>query len=208
MGIVNLATTSDGDHAVGGKMIGLRCRHRRLRKRLQKKGTKSATRLLKKRSQKESRFAADLNHQISKKLVTEAQRTDRGIALEDLKGIRDRVRLRKPQRVNLHSWAFAQLGGFIEYKARRAGVPLLYVDPAYTSQTCNACGNVDKKSRIDQATYHCRACGVVAHADVNAARNIALRGELGCCQSAVRSLNDHRSRFGLLVLQARSFRAE
>ena len=67
MGIVNLATTSDGDHSVGDKVIGLRHRHRRLRKRLQKKGTKSAKRLLKRRSQKETRFAADVNHGISKK---------------------------------------------------------------------------------------------------------------------------------------------
>ena len=111
--------------------------------------------------------------------MTEAQRTGRGIALEDLTGIRDRVRLRKPQRVALHSWAFSQLGSFLEYKALRSGVPLVYVDPAYTSQTCHACGNVDKKSRVDQATYNCCACGVVAHADVNAALNIADRGAQG-----------------------------
>ncbi len=64
--------------------------------------------------------------------MTEAERTSSGIALEDLGGIRQRVRLRKPQRVTLHSWAFHQLGQFVEYKARRAGVPLVYVDPAYT----------------------------------------------------------------------------
>jgi IS605 OrfB family transposase len=179
MGIVNLATTSDGDHSIGDKVIGLRHRHRRLRGRLQKKGTKSAKRLLKKRSRKETRFAADVNHCISKKIVIEAQRTGRGIALEDLTGIRDRVRLRKPQRVTLHSWAFSQLGVFLAYKSLRAGVPLVYVDPAYTSQTCHACGNVDKKSRINQATYQCCACGVVAHADVNAALNIADRGAIG-----------------------------
>jgi putative transposase len=179
LGVVNLATTSDGDHSVGDRVIGFRKRNLRLRRRLQKKGTKSATRLLKKRSRKETRFAADVNHQISKKIVTEAQRTGRGIALEDLTGIRGRVRLRKPQRVALHSWAFAQMGSFLEYKAFRSGVPLIYVNPAYTSQTCNACGNVDKGSRIDQATYKCCACGVVAHADVNAALNIADRGAQG-----------------------------
>src|SRR5665647_3683762 len=179
LGIVNLATTSDGDHSIGDKVIGFRKRHLRLRRRLQKKGSQSATRLLKKRSRKKTRFAADVNHCISKKIVIEAQRTGRGIALEDLTGIRDRVRLRKPQRITLHSWAFSQLGSFLEYKARRNGVPLLYVDPSYTSQTCHACGNVDKKSRIDQATYKCCACGVVAHADVNAALNIADRGAIG-----------------------------
>jgi IS605 OrfB family transposase len=57
---------------------------------------------------------------ISKRIVAEAERTGCGIALEDLKGIRGRVRLRKPQRATLHSWAFRQLGSFIGYKARRA----------------------------------------------------------------------------------------
>lgn len=109
--------------------------------------------------------------------MTEAERTSAGIALEDLGGIRQRVRLRRPQRVTLHSWGFHQLGTFLEYKARRAGVPLVYVDPAYTSQTCAECGHIDKKNRPTQALFICQRCGVVAHADRNASRNIAARGE-------------------------------
>lgn len=109
--------------------------------------------------------------------MTEAQRTGRGIALEDLQGIRDRVRLRKPQRVTLHSWSFHQLGAFIAYKAARAGVAVIYINPAYTSQECSSCGHTDKKNRPDQATFLCTSCGFAAHADVNAARNIARRGE-------------------------------
>ena len=89
------------------------------------------------------------------------------------------VRLRRPQRVTLHSWAFAQLGQFITYKAARAGVPVVRVDPAYTSQGCSACGHVDKKNRPGQATFLCTSCGFAGHADVNAARNIAARGEAG-----------------------------
>jgi IS605 OrfB family transposase len=111
--------------------------------------------------------------------VTEAQRTGRGIALEDLGGIRERVRLRKPQRVTLHSWAFAQLGQFIAYKAAAAGVALVYIDPAYTSQMCSACGHISKRNRPDQATFRCASCGFAEHADVNAARNIASRGAAG-----------------------------
>jgi IS605 OrfB family transposase len=111
--------------------------------------------------------------------VTEAARTGRGIAVEDLTGIRDRVRLRKPQRVTLSSWSFQQLGGFLAYKARRAGVPLVVVDPRYTSQTCAECGYRDKRNRPDQETFHCGSCGVVAHADHNAARNIAARAVAG-----------------------------
>lgn len=50
-----------------------------------------------------------------------------------------------------HTWAFAQLGDFITYKARRAGVPVVYVDPAYTSRTCSRCGHVDKANRVSDA---------------------------------------------------------
>jgi putative transposase len=105
-------------------------------------------------------------------------RTARGIAVEQLTGIRARVRLRKPQRAAVHSWAFAQLGFFLEYKARRSGVALVHVDPAYTSPTCSRCGHRNKRNRPEQATFICWSCGVVAHADQNAAINIAQRGAL------------------------------
>lgn len=115
---------------------------------------------------------------ILKRIVAEAERTGRGIALEDLEGLRGRVRLRKPQRATLHSWAFRQLGSFISYKARRAGV-VVRVAPAHTSQACSACGHVDRNNRLGQATFICRSCGFAGHADWNAARNIAMRGAAG-----------------------------
>lgn len=148
-----------------------------VRAELQAKGTKSAKRKLKARARREQRHATNTNHVISKEIVAEAERTGAGIGLEDLSGIRDRVRLRKPQRATLHSWAFAQLGAFIAYKAERAGVPVVYVDPAYTSQECSGCHYIDKRNRPSQAVFACRSCGVVAHADHNAARNIAARAE-------------------------------
>ncbi len=177
LGIANIATTSTGYRAGGRLLNRHRQRQLELRRKLQVKGTKSAKRRLKDRRRKEQRHVANVNHIISKKTVIEAERTSRGIALEDLGGIRQRVRLRKPQRITLHSWAFAQLGQFLEYKARRAGVPLVYVDPAYTSQECAACHHIEKRNRVDQARFVCRRCGVVAHADRNASHNIAHRGE-------------------------------
>jgi putative transposase len=176
MGIANIAYDSDGNRHAGTRLNGYRRRQLRLRARLQHKGTKSAKRLLARRRRKEARHAADVNHIIAKTIVTEAVRTGRGIAVENLTGIRDRVRLRKPQRVTLSSWSFHQLGAFLAYKARRAGVPLVQVDPRYTSQTCAQCGHRDKRNRPDQETFTCRSCGVVAHADHNAALNIAQRG--------------------------------
>ena len=66
LGILNLATDSDGHVYAGGQVNGLRRRHARLRSRLQSRATKSARRLLRKRSRKEQRFAADVNHCIAK----------------------------------------------------------------------------------------------------------------------------------------------
>ena len=176
LGIVNIATTSDGDRAAGACLNRYRKRQARLRKRLQAKKTSSARRLLRKRRRKERRFATDVNHKVSKRIVAEAERTGRGIAVEQLGGIRDRVRLRKPQRATFHSWAFAQLGGFLAYKAQAAGVAFVQVDPAHTSQTCSACGWVDKRNRRSQSVFECVRCDFVGHADHNAANNIAERG--------------------------------
>ena len=176
LGIVNIATTSDGVRESGKELNRRRHRNRVLRAKLQAKGTKSAKRLLKKRSKKEARFGLDVNHRISKQIVAEAERTGRGIAIENLEGISRRARLRKPQRATLSSWSFHQLGAHLTYKAARAGVPLVKVDPAYTSQTCADCGHRERGNRASQSEFVCRSCGVVAHADHNAARNIARLG--------------------------------
>ncbi|CAL9460303.1 RNA-guided endonuclease InsQ/TnpB family protein [Streptomyces sp. enrichment culture] len=178
LGIVNIATTSDGEIIAGRALNRLRVRERGLRAKLRKKNTPSARRRLKKRRGKEARRARDINHKIAEHVVAEAERTGRGIALEELTGIRERVRLRKPQRATLSSWAFAQLGSFIRYKARQAGVPVVYVDPAYTSRTCAECGHIDKANRVAQARFACRNCAFVDHADRNSSRNIRARAQV------------------------------
>ncbi|MCP3755938.1 transposase [Streptomyces sp. TBY4] len=178
LGIVNIATTSDGEIMVGRQLNRLRKRDRDLRTKLQRKGTKSARRRIQRRRRKEARRTRDVNHKIAKHIVAEAERTGRGIGLEDLTGIRERVRLKKPQRAMVHSWAFAQLGAFITYKARRAGVPVVYVDPANTSRTCSECGHIDKANRTSQARFACRSCGFVDHADRNGSRNIRARAQM------------------------------
>jgi transposase len=47
------------------------------------------------------------------------------------------------------------------------------INPAFTSQRCSACGQVDRGSRESQAVFRCTACGFACHADVNAVVNIA-----------------------------------
>ncbi|MFL1432539.1 MULTISPECIES: zinc ribbon domain-containing protein [unclassified Nocardiopsis] len=82
-----------------------------------------------------------------------------------------------PQRATLHSWAFAQLGTFISYKAKRAGVPVVFADAAHSSRECADCSYTHRHNRISQALFTCRSCGVVAHADRDASRVLARRGQ-------------------------------
>lgn len=175
LGIANIATDSDGEMYSGSEIKNVRHRHRKLRRKLQKKSTKGTHRRLKKLAGKEQRFARHVNHTISKRIVAKAQGTGQGIALEDLQGIRDRITVRKQQRATLHSWSFHQLRQFVEYKAQRAGVPVVYVDPRNTSRECSVCGHIDKANRPSQDTFSCTSCGHAAHADVNAAINIGGR---------------------------------
>ncbi|MFC9973991.1 RNA-guided endonuclease InsQ/TnpB family protein [Spirillospora sp. NPDC127200] len=174
-GVVNLAVTSDGVEHQGRGLERYRRRMARVRARLQAKGTKSAKRRLKRRAGREARHAAQVNHAVAKTVVADAQRTGRGIALEDLRGIRDRVRLTRHQRATLSSWPFHQLGEFIAYKARRAGVPVLEVDAAYTSQTCPRCGHVCRRNRPARDDFRCVVCGLAGPADHVAAVNVRQR---------------------------------
>jgi putative transposase len=176
LGVTNIATDSDGTIYSGSTVKGVRYRHRRLRNKLQKKGTLSAKRRLRRLSGQEARFARDVNHTISKRIVREAQRTKRGIALENLKHIRTRVRASKSQRTVLHSWSFAQLQACISYKAALAGIPIALVDPRNTSRICPACGHTTKANRKAQATFKFVQCGCAGHADTIAAENIRVLG--------------------------------
>ena len=176
MGIVNICADSDGNKYSGAKLNKVRHRNRALRRKLQRIGTKSAKRLLKKRSRKEQRFAKDTNHTISRRIVSLAKRTNRMIAIEELTGIRSRVRAGKRERTKLHSWSFAELGGMLDYKARFAGVPLLRIDPRNTSRQCSECGHTEKANRKSRDSFVCKSCGHTACADENGAANIRLKG--------------------------------
>lgn len=175
LGIENIATDSDNQVFKGDKVELIRRRYSRLRAYLQRRGTRSAKRKLKKISGREKRFKRDVNHQISKTIVSKAKGTTRAIAIEDLKGIRSRVTVRHEQRNRHNRWSFGQLRQFMEYKARREGVPLYVVEPANTSRECPKCHCIDKRNRPERNTFRCIRCGYEAMADFVAATNIAAR---------------------------------
>ncbi|GIV61610.1 MAG: hypothetical protein KatS3mg044_0476 [Rhodothermaceae bacterium] len=202
LGIAQIATDSDGDSFSGEQVEAKRKWYAERRAVLQSVGTRSARRRLRQLSGRERRFRADVNHQISKTLVSKAKDTKRAIALEDLTGIRSRTTVRKSQRARHHRTrhashgSFYQLRQFIEYKAKLAGIPVLLVDPAYTSRTCSECGHCEKGNRKDQVRFECQACGFALNADHNAAINIAARGVAACTRRVMRpmvSRSDHAS---------------
>jgi len=146
-------------------------RHTSLRSRLQSKGTPSANRHLRRVSERERRFRKDCDHVNSKKLVSLMNPGDT-VVLEDLTNIRDKKTQDKDLNRDKNTWSFNQLQTFIVYKCFMKGVKAVYVDPSYTSQTCNKCGYIDKNNRRTQSEFACLACGHTSNADVNAAQNI------------------------------------
>lgn len=182
VGIKKVATLSSGESFGGAALNSYRLKRHRVRKSLQSKADKgkpctrkNARRVLKRLSGKEYRYQTGINHQISKQIVEQAKATGSAIVLEDLKGIRDRTtsRLRKSQRGLHNSWAFYQLRAFIEYKARRAGVRVILIDPPYTSQTCSSCLHIGLRQG---EFFSCTNCGSAMDADLNASLNIAAVG--------------------------------
>jgi IS605 OrfB family transposase len=142
---------------------------------LQKVGTRAAKKRLRQMGGRQSRYQKHVNHCISKAIVAKAKRLHSAVALEDLKPIRPRVKADQKQRKRWHHGGFGHWRAGIEYKAKRQGVPVVAVDPAYTSQACAVCGAVDKRHRPTQGQFRCVACGHEAHADHNAARPMAGR---------------------------------
>lgn len=174
MGIVNIAVDSAGESFSGEQIDRVREKTATIRAALQKAGTKSAKRHLKKIGKRESRFHRDVNHQISKKIVAKAKDTESMIAVEDLTGITKKTRktVRKSQRSRHNSWSFYQLRDFIEYKAMMAGIPVIGTYAGYTSQECPKCHNVSKLNRPTRDKFACVSCGFSAPADNVAALNI------------------------------------
>lgn len=182
MGITNIAVLSDGTKFSGKDITIQRLQRALVRRSLQTKaakkdrtGRRSCHRLQGRLKGRETCYQRAVNHKISRLIVEKAKAENAGIAIEDLTGIRNRTqkKLRRKQRGLHSSWAFHQLRAFLQYKARREGVPLVVVDPHYTSQTCAQC---QSKGTRRGKVFACPKCGSVQDADMNAAKNIAHLG--------------------------------
>jgi len=154
---------------LGKKAYHIHRKYKSQRRYFQKKQKYS---LIKKTKDRESRIVRDLNHKISRKVVDYALENKAGIVMEDLSGIRKTKKQARSFRYSLHSWSFYQLQQFIAYKAKLLGIPVVKIDPAYTSQQCSRCGLLGERNGKH---FECPACGHVENADVNASFSISLR---------------------------------
>ena len=178
LGLANIAVASDGDVFGGGQVERLRAKHAKVRKSYQKTNTRKARKRLRRISGRQKRFQSQENHRISRRLVDAAKARGKGIALEDLKGIRGnsgRRTVGRELKARLGNWGFSQLRQFVSYKAERAGVVVEVVKAAFTSQTCSRCDHCDEGNRPTRGEFCCLHCGLSVCADLNAARNIASR---------------------------------
>lgn len=128
---------------------------------------------------KERNWVQTENHRISREIVNLAIRWKvESIQMENLKGFgkNSEGEVETKHKRLLGRWSYFELQKNIEYKAQMAGIKVVYVNPAYTSQTCHVCGK--KGDRIERDTFiclntECSCYGKPQDADMNAAINIA-----------------------------------
>ncbi len=135
------------------------------------------------KSREKARVKQFLNR-VSKAIVENAKNSGQGIALERLEGIR-RVsksgdRKSKSSRRRIALWPFHQLQHQIKYKAEWEGVPVEYVNSAWTTRTCHCCNFINHDLRTTDREWRCPSCGAILDRDLNAAINIECRGKIPC----------------------------
>ena len=180
-----VTATTRGDRSFhSGKRVVPKANHyARLRKRLQKKGTRSATRRLMVISGRERRLKQDANHVVSQRIVTRHPHSL--IGLENLTDIRERTRrkqgkkaTKKQRKANAaySKWSFAELHSMIAYKALLHGSMAIKVDAHYTSKACPMCGYTCDANRPRKGLqFICQQCRYTLHSDLIGARNITMR---------------------------------
>src|SRR6266498_779631 len=176
LGIKRPAVTSNNHFLGQRRWKAIEGRYFKSIRALQKKGTKSAKRHLRKLKRRRSRFRKDADHVLSKQIVQAAE-PGSTIVVENLKDIRKRMKAKRRSQTKrrMHSWPFASLKSKIEYKAEERGCTVVADRPRHTSQRCSCCGHTARNNRRSQSTFICRQCGHHLNADLNGARNIAAK---------------------------------
>ena len=142
-------------------------------KKAETKDRRSVRRLLKRLSGRRRRRTADFARVAAKTLMAWAPE-DAVLVFEDLRMQRPEKGLTggRALRRRLSLWQFAAIRQAVQNKAQMAGMAVVFVNPAYTSQKCSRCGLLGDRRRH---VFTCPHCGYTAHADVNGATNVRNR---------------------------------
>ena len=146
-------------------------RHHQRRRRLQKKKShdrRMAKRLCKKEGSREHHRIDYRLHQTANIILSLAENNKSSIILEDLTGIRPDKGKAFNRRISM--WPRRKLHQIIEYKAAWKGIPVVKVDPRYSSRRCPACGRIQQRSR--KGTDFVCGCGWRIDRHINASINL------------------------------------
>ncbi|HEY5539670.1 MAG TPA: RNA-guided endonuclease TnpB family protein [Thermoplasmata archaeon] len=161
--------------------------HFRRRRRLAKKKAhdrRVQRNLLGREGRRERNRVRQRLHRLSRWLVSAAKDRRAAIVLENLTLHGAGGRSRRMNR-RLSSWPRREIHRQIEYKAALEGVPVLKIDPRYTSKTCPACG-ARRRDRVGRV-FRCDACGWTMDRQINAGLNI-LRTALASNEALARAV--------------------
>ena len=130
---------------------------------------------------RERNRAKDFLHKLTTEIAEELAVLSYGAILEDLNGVKEMIsrkeRANKEIRRRLCKWDARAFQFMLSYKAKWLGLPVVFVDPAYTSKTCPVCSG--RLTAYRDRSMKCRDCGLVVDRDEAAALNLRMRGARG-----------------------------
>ena len=173
-GITNLVADSDGNIIINPKHLEQSLRQLRHTQRVvsrRQKGSRNKQKAVVRVSRLHRTVRRQRDHVLH--ALSAAYAKSHGTVVVERLQIRNMVRNRHlSRRIGAAGWG--RLVTFLGYKTAWAGGQTVEEEAAYSSQTCAVCGHVDAASRSGERFY-CTKCGVVAHADVNAAKVLKAR---------------------------------
>ena len=210
VGIANFVTTSTGRHygTFHGKLRERQKRDRekrrrksKLRKCLEKKGAKKLPSTSSKSGQRLGRHVRqEINRAVNLCLD---EHHDAQIAYEQLSVATMKFKARS-MNAYLYASNLAHIPRQLAWNAAKRGIQATRVKSAYSSQECSMCYYVDRANRPDQQTFCCVVCGFQAHADLNAALNVARR--LG--DSTLQACKDRKAVKALLAQRHQTWKTQ
>jgi hypothetical protein len=210
VGIANFVTTSTGRHygTFHGKLRERQKRDRekrrrkaKLRKCLEKKGAKKLPSTSSKSGQRLGRHVRqEINRAVNLCLD---EHHDAQIAYEQLSVATMKFKARS-MNAYLYASNLAHIPRQLAWNAAKRGIQATRVKSAYSSQECSVCYYVDRANRPDQQTFCCVVCGFQAHADLNAALNVARR--LG--DSTLQACKDRKAVKALLAQRHQTWKTQ